>query len=483
VMVQGKRRQIPLLHAMACANAHPHRELAESMSLLVAASADIDAPFTDLAGFGATAVMFALERKCCTAVAAVLLQCGADPCVSVPGSMTAMHAAARFGLSDTCELLLARADTLLEARDKFGRTALIYAASYGRADNAQILLQHGADVNAVDDKGSTALVFACWKEHMDVTASLLEAGADVNVADCHGNSLLMAAAQSGSVQVVQLLLDHGADINMTNEDGQNALFKAASEGHVAVLELLVQRGCSITAVDSLGITVLMAAATAETTAAAEWLLQQGVAVDDAAHDGSTALHVTCSECSSDDAAMIELLLANDADVNKRTDEGITALLVAARQGNMSCVRALIAAGGHVVDGNAVEFSTLHAAIRGQHSAVAQLLLEHGATAVLNSVVAEKCDNGKHCCTGLTALMMCTTVETVKVLLAAGADVHVTNAAGDTCLHVAARHSYAAPVLCLLIKAGVDLLAVNSSGKTAAQLAHDRGHVLIEQLLN
>jgi ankyrin repeat protein len=105
---------------------------------------------------------------------------------------------------------------------------------------------------------------------------------------------------------------------------------------------------------------------------------------------------------------------------------------------MSCVRALIAAGGHVIDGNAVEFSTLHAAIRGQHAVVVQLLLEHGATAVMNSVVAEACDNGKHCCNGLTALMMRTTVDTVKALLAAGADVHTTNNAGDTCLHVAAK---------------------------------------------
>jgi ankyrin repeat protein len=39
------------------------------------------------------------------------------------------------------------------------------------------------------------------------------------------------------------------------------------------------------------------------------------------------------------------------------------------------------------------------------------------------------------------------------------------------------------MLCLLIKAGADLHAVNNEGKTAAQLAHDKGHTLIEQLLN
>jgi ankyrin repeat protein len=59
----------------------------------------------------------------------------------------------------------------------------------------------------------------------------------------------------------------------------------------------------------------------------------------------------------------------------------------------------------------------------------------------------------------------------------------TNAGGNTCLHVAARHIHKALVLSLLIKAGADLHAVNCSGKIAAQLAHDAGNVLIAQLLN
>jgi hypothetical protein len=38
--------------------------------------------------------------------------------------------------------------------------------------------------------------------------------------------------------------------------------------------------------------------------------------------------------------------------------------------------------------------------------------------------------------------------------------------GITALHVAAAHKYPAPVLCLLIKAGVDRHAENDNGKTA-----------------
>ena len=78
----------------------------------------------------------------------------------------------------------------------------------------------------------------------------------------------------------------------------------------------------------------------------------------------------------------------------------------------------------------------------------QLLLEHGATAVINSVIPVNCPIGEDCCDSRTALMMCTTVDTVKVLLAAGADVHTTTDAGDTCIHKAAKHNWKAPYVVL-----------------------------------
>jgi ankyrin repeat protein len=70
-----------------------------------------------------------------------------------------------------------------------------------------------------------------------------------------------------------------------------------------------------------------------------------------------------------------------------------------------------------------------------------------------------------------------------MLLAAGADVHVANDAGNTCLHLAAKYELPVPILCLLINAGADLHAVNNEGHIAAQIAHDEGYMLLEQLLN
>jgi ankyrin repeat protein len=212
-----------------------------------------------------------------------------------------------------------------------------------------------------------------------------------------------------------------------------------------MMEFLTQRGLKVTAVDSTGQTLLTIAASKGHKAAAEWLLRHGVAVDAADADGCTALHAACVTDSGDDAAMIELLLANGADVNHYARGQRSALEGVAISGNVQCARVLIAAGIDINLVNDMNMTCLHLAIMAHHSAVVQLLLEHGATAVMNSVIPIRCLN--KCCAGETALMMCTDVNTVKLLLAAGADVHITNSAGDTALHVAAKHNWTAPMLC------------------------------------
>jgi uncharacterized protein len=474
-------QQLPLLHHMVLYNSHPHTELAESVRLLVAAGADINATGAD----GRAILARAIERRCCTEVLQILLQNDVDVMAPRADGITALHYAAAAGRVDSCALLLARESSLMHLRDLKGCTALMQAVAFGSVPTVELLCQHGADMSTVDNSKATPLIAACTYKRADTAAFLLKAGADVNAVDCNGQSALMAAARSNSTAVAELLLEHGAGINSTDEQGRNALFIAASEGHLCMMQLLVGRGLSLTAVDNKGCTLLIAAAAGAYVLTAEWLLQQGVAVDAVNRDGSTALHYATLH-SGDDTAMIELLLASGADVHKHAITiDSTALGVAAINGHMQCTRVLIAAGADVNSANSRGLTSLHFAVIEHLSAVAQLLLEHGATAVINSVVPWRCPKSiEHCCvSGVTALMMCATVDTVKVLLAAGADVHVTTAAGDTCLHKAAAHALPVPVVCLLIKAGVDLLAVNNAGKTAAQVAHAKGHALIEQILN
>jgi ankyrin repeat protein len=76
------------------------------------------------------------------------------------------------------------------------------------------------------------------------------------------------------------------------------------------------------------------------------------------------------------------------------------------------------------------------------------------------------------------------MNTYRTLTNTGADVRsAMPGSGDTPLHFAARKGHPVPAICLLIKAGADLTALNREGQTPAQAAAAAGHELLESLLN
>jgi ankyrin repeat protein len=204
---EGRHSQLPLLLHIASTSRHPHRELAESVMLLVDAGADINAVLTNAEGVGFTALIRASESTCCTAVE-VLLQAGADPCVlSVPERLTALHAAAAKGMPKSCELLLVKVatGTLLEERDTQSWTALMYAAQSGYLDTTKLLLQHGAGVNALDKQGVTPIMMATLHKHAEVALCLFNAGADINVVNQSALCAFTIAVEINDTALVQQL--------------------------------------------------------------------------------------------------------------------------------------------------------------------------------------------------------------------------------------------------------------------------------------
>ncbi len=72
-----------------------------------------------------------------------------------------------------------------------GRTALIVAcAYYGGVPLCRVLLNHGADVNAVTKKGETALMLAAKNAKYDVVVFLLKQGANAKLTDASGKTAL-----------------------------------------------------------------------------------------------------------------------------------------------------------------------------------------------------------------------------------------------------------------------------------------------------
>lgn len=83
-----------------------------------------------------------------------------------------------------------------------------------RYDLVKRLVEHGADVDAVDSDGRTALMFAVLSENLQVVKFLIESGADINKVDNKGFSALVFAVILNNVDITKLLIHHGADVNI-----------------------------------------------------------------------------------------------------------------------------------------------------------------------------------------------------------------------------------------------------------------------------
>jgi hypothetical protein len=111
------------------------------------------------------------------------------------------------------------------------------AARKGDAAAVKALLDAGVDVNAKTRYGATALSYACDKGHVEVVKLLIERGADVNVKDTfYGEVPLGWALSHGHVQVVKLLLDKGA------AGIERALMSGVQDGNVEIVKTAIDKG-------------------------------------------------------------------------------------------------------------------------------------------------------------------------------------------------------------------------------------------------
>jgi ankyrin repeat protein len=110
----------------------------------------------------------------------------------------------------------------------------------------ELLIRAGANAKAANREGATPLWLASVNGDAAIISALLNAGADANEHLPLGRTPLMVAARTGNVDAIKTLLDHGAAVN-TKEAlrGTTALMWAADEGHAAAIQLLIQRGADI----------------------------------------------------------------------------------------------------------------------------------------------------------------------------------------------------------------------------------------------
>ena len=321
---------------------------------------------------------------------------------AAPGGGSPVADAAMRGDRDAVRSLLKQGADANASRGD-GMTALHFAAREGDADLAAMLIYAGANVSAVTRIGAyTPLHLASQSGSAAVVEALLKAGADVKARTTStGVTPLHLAAEAGSANVITVLLDHHAEIDAKEAEwGQTPLMFAAAQNRVAAIKVLLARGADpkITSrtIDVAHELALDRAALALQKKILETTVPKGE--QPTANQSQAAIHAARELLESGkippkDPAPNDNSLTPGFDPDEINPPvafkgGLTAMLHAARQGNLDAVTALVDGGAPVDEPGAGEGETplLIAAINGEFD-VAMYLIEKGA----NPNIASKAD--------------------------------------------------------------------------------------------
>src|SRR5262245_60803365 len=136
---------------------------------------------------------------------------------------------------------------------------LLRAASDGDVEGVQDALDAGADIESRDEHLRTALLIAVTEDHVDAARLLVERGADANAVDDRKDTPWLVTGVTGSVTMLETLLPANPDMTLRNRYGGVSVIPASERGHVAYVRRVVQTEIDVNHINDLGWTALLEA--------------------------------------------------------------------------------------------------------------------------------------------------------------------------------------------------------------------------------
>ncbi|CAE8607635.1 unnamed protein product [Polarella glacialis] len=408
----------------------------------------------------------------------------------------------------------------IDATDNARRTALLYAARYGRTFAVSRLLYAKASLGFADREGQVPVFAAACNEHHDTVDLLLRAGASINVTDQYFKTPLHGALEGGDESMANLLLTAQASVNAYDCEGRTPIMLAMDQANRRLFSKIVERKSNLDVLDKRGWNVVIYAIETEMLGNVYPLLlklssnatlilrardPQGLnAMHHAAQLGladSSAKAVkqianldfdscTIGDCNGDTAIhsaaergrleVLRVFLDRLESLDFLNNRGETPLHYAARGGHMACVLALVHDAGRsaACDSGAIDSQgwnvLMHASVSG-HLDLVNLLLQNREGAHPELALAPLDVN--HCdASGVNALSVTAREghwQLLPSLVLAGSNTASQDRDGFTAVHWAAMEDEPLTMKCLLdLSLGADIM--DSKGWTPLMHACARG---------
>lgn len=392
---------------------------------------------------------------------------------------------------------------------------MVWAAELGLEGAIKALLNRGCSPDIrLPPRNMTPLLCAANNGHATICDLLITHGAKINASPKDATILNLAVASPDGGKVVKLLSKQGIDVMAEEADGWSALRTSCKLGHFKVLEAFEDpirqeqtprsslKSCVRDAIDldfSFTVAVMINILRSDGQELEELLdyaidrgseqvvhllLTKGINVRD-----SMIHHACCSEqfhlaivkllvkhtqsitnsypvlfnvAEKGDLICLKYLIDCGFDINEPGYSSMSPLMMAAREGHLECVRCLLDSGADVNWRDSYDESAIFEATATGHFEIAQLLLDYGAA-------AQGAGRGRR-----NILHLCSFSPSItRQILEQHVDIDARNSSGSTPLHKASENGHADSVK-LLIEHNAAIEPVNENGNTPLALAVQAG---------
>lgn len=236
----------------------------------------------------------------------------------------------------------------------------------------EVLLNHGADCNSLNELGNTPLHYAAYEESLELVTILKNHGAKFSIQNNQGNTALHIATNKGSIRLVENFPILPTDCNIRNCHGRTPLHLAATKNYLDLAMILLKRGADCNVQNKWGNTVLHEAVEAGHYEFVTLLLRHGSSCNIPNNSGNTVLHTAVNKGDIDTVA---LLMPYSTDCNIQNNEGNTPLHLAARRKDLTAVKFMVNYGADVIIKNRYRFTPLFYAVSSGSFGVTEFILK------------------------------------------------------------------------------------------------------------